>query len=155
MTSIKDQLRSDLTVAMKARDKDTTQTLRMVLTAISAEEVSGSAARELSDDEVITVLTRERRKRREAATAFEDGGRPEQAVAELAEAGIIERYLPAALSEQELDAMIVTAVTNAETVGLSGGRAMGAVMKELKPATAGRVDGSQLAGRVKKALGMG
>lgn len=155
MTNIKERIRADLTVAMKARDREVTGTLRMVLTSISAEEVSGKSARELSDEEVITVLTRERKRRREAATAFSDGDRPEQAAAEVAEAQIISGYLPSALSEQELDQLITTAVVNAQTVGLTGGRAMGAVMKELKPATAGRVDGGQLADMVKKALGMG
>lgn len=155
MTTIKEQIRADLTVAMKARDRETTGTLRMVLTAISAEEVSGSAARELSDQDVIVVLTRERKRRYEAAAAFKDGGRVEQAAVEESEAEIISGYLPAALSEAELEQLITTAVVNAQTVGLSGGRAMGAVMKELKPATVGRVDGGQLASLVRKALGMG
>jgi uncharacterized protein YqeY len=155
MTNLKEQIRADLTVAMKARNREVTGTLRMVLTAISAEEVSGKSARELSDDEVIAVLIRERKQRLEAAVAFAEGDRPEQAKTEEAEAELISGYLPSALSDQELDELIATAVVNAETVGLSGGRAMGAVMKDLKPATSGRVDGGRLAGLVKKSLGMG
>lgn len=155
MTNIKDEIRDDLTVAMKARDRDTTATLRMVLTAISAEEVSGSSARELTDDDVITVLTRERKRRHEAAEAFQDAGRSEQAAAELAEAEIISKYLPSALTDEEVAELVNAAVANAESAGLSGGRAMGAVMKELKPLTAGRVDGGKLAASVKTALGMG
>ncbi len=155
MSETKELLRSDLTTSMKAKDQVRTATLRMVLTAVSAEEVAGKSAKELSDEEVVAVLSRERKRRLEAAEAFESGDRPEQAAQELAEAEIIAGYLPQPLSSSELEALIVTAVTNAETLGLSGGRAMGAVMKELKPATAGRVDGGELAALVKRALGMG
>ena len=154
MTTLKQQIRADLTDAMRAKDRETLATLRMVLTAVSAEEVSGSVARELTDDEVIAVLVRERKRRQEAALAFADGGRIELAASEKAEAAIISRYLPTALSDEELDRLVVEAVANAEAAGLSGGRAMGAVMKELKPATAGKVDGSRLAGLVKQALGL-
>ena len=154
MTSLKQQIRADLTDAMRAKDRETLATLRMVLTAVSAEEVSGSAARELSDDEVIAVLVRERKRRQEAALAFTDGGRDELAAAEEAEAVIISRYLPTALSDEELAQLVAVAVANAEDAGLSGGRAMGAVMRELKPATAGKVDGSKLAGLVKQSLGL-
>lgn len=154
MTNLKQQMRVDLTEAMRAKDRATLATLRMVLTAVSAEEVSGSAARELTDDEVIAVLVRERKRRLEASLAFADGGRPEMAAAEDAEAEIISRYLPTALSKDELDRLVALAVQNAENGGLSGGRAMGAVMKELKPSTAGKVDGARLAGLVKQALGL-
>lgn len=154
MTTLKKQIRADLTDAMRAKDRDTLATLRMVLTAISAEEVSGSSARELTDDEVIAVLVRERKRRQEAAAAFSDAGRLELAATEESEAEIISRYLPTALSEDELDRLVATAVANAEAVGLSGGRAMGAVMKELKPTTAGKADGARLAGLVKQSLGM-
>lgn len=151
---MKQQIRADLTDAMRAKDRETLATLRMVLTAMSAEEVSGSEARELADDEVITVLVRERKRRQEAALAFTDAGRQELAASEDAEAAIIARYLPTALSDDDLDRLVATAVANADAAGLSGGRAMGAVMKELKPVTAGKVDGARLAGLVKQALGM-
>lgn len=154
MTTLKQQLRADLTEAMRSQDRETLATLRMLLTAVTAEEVSGSSVRELSDDEVVTVLVRERKRRQEAALAFTEGDRPELAASEKAEAEIISRYLPAALSDEELERLVAAAVASAESDGLSGGRAMGAVMKELKPATAGKVDGARLAGLVKQALGL-
>jgi uncharacterized protein YqeY len=154
MTGLKQQIRTDLTEAMRAKDRDTLAALRMVLAAISAEEVSGSSARVLTDDEVIAVLVRERKRRQEAALAFTDAGRLELAASEKDEAEVISRYLPTALSDEDLDRLVATAVANAEADGLSGGRALGAVMKELKPATAGKVDGSKLAGLVKQSLGL-
>src|SRR5499427_5976533 len=106
MAALKDRLRSDLTAAMKARDEVTVRTLRMALTSVSKEEVAGASARELSDDEVITVLTREAKRRREAADAFAAAGRDEQAEAERAEGVILDGYLPAQLSDEELAAMV-------------------------------------------------
>lgn len=155
MSELKDRIRADLTASMKARDVETTSTLRMLLTAISAEEVAGKQARELSDDEVVTVLTREQKRRKEAAGTFADAGRADRAAAEQAEAEIIATYLPQQLAADELNALIAEAVSSAAEQGLSGGRAMGAVMKSLKPATAGRVDGAELAAAVKAALGLG
>jgi uncharacterized protein YqeY len=154
MSETKNLLRKDLTTSMKAKDQLRTATLRMVLTAVSAQEVAGKTAKELSDQEVVSVLTREKKRRLEAAEAFTTGQRPEQAAKELSEAEIIAGYLPRQLTDSEMQQLIVTAVTNAETVGLSGGRAMGAVMKELKPLTTGRVEGGQVAVLVKRALGM-
>ena len=89
MTGLKDRLQADLTTAMKARDELRSATLRMVLTAVKNEEVSGKSARELDDDEVVAVLGREAKKRREAAEAFDDGGRPERAERERAEGEVI------------------------------------------------------------------
>src|ERR687890_1159426 len=106
MGALKDRLQSDLTAAMRARDELTTATLRMVLTAIGNEEVAGKAARELSDDEVLKVITREAKKRREAADAFTSGGRPDRAERELAEGTVLETYLPAQLSDDELTALV-------------------------------------------------
>ncbi len=121
----------------------------MVLTAITNEEVSGKSARELSDAEVITVLSREAKKRREAAEAFDAGARPEKATLERAEGDVIAKYLPVQLSEEELAKMIADAI--AET-GASGPAGMGLVMKALSPKIAGRADGATVSAAVKAAL---
>ena len=149
MPALKDRLQSDLHTAMKARDELTTATLRMVLTAIGNEEVAGKAARELSDDEVLKLVTREAKKRREAATAFRDGGREDRAERELAEEQVLSAYLPVQLSDDELAALVRDAV--AET-GASGPQGMGAVMKVVNPRVAGRADGGRVAAAVKAAL---
>jgi uncharacterized protein YqeY len=146
---LKDQLQSDLTDAMRAKDDIRRSTLRMALTAITNEEVSGKVARELSDDDVLKVLSRELKKRKEAATAFTDAGQSERAATELAEARVIESYLPAQLSDDEV-ADIVAAVI-AET-GASGPGAMGQVMKGVQPRVAGRADGGRVAAEVKRQL---
>jgi uncharacterized protein YqeY len=147
--SLKDALQADLTAAMKARDELTTATLRMVLTAVGTEEVAGKTARTLSDDEVLKVLTREAKKRREAAEAFRSGGATERAERELAEEQVLTGYLPAQLSDDELAALTRQAV--AET-GASGPQGMGAVMKVLTPQVAGRADGGRVAAAVRAAL---
>ncbi|MCB0916184.1 MAG: GatB/YqeY domain-containing protein [Actinobacteria bacterium] len=155
MTSLKNTLQTDLTVAMRAGDAESVRTIRMVLTAITQAEVSGKAAHELTHDDEVAILSTELKRRRESAEAFSDAGRPELAEAELAEADVIARYLPQPLTEAELAALVAAAVDQAEAEGLQGGRAMGAVMKALKPQTAGRCDGAVLAGMVKQALGLG
>ncbi|WP_344656055.1 GatB/YqeY domain-containing protein [Catenulispora subtropica] len=149
MTELKEKLRTDLTAAMKGRDELVTATLRMALTAIGNEEVAGKEARELSDAEVVQVLTREAKKRREAAEAFADGGRPEQAEREKAEGEVLARYLPAQLSDEELNALVAQAI--AET-GAEGPKGMGLVMKALNPKIAGRAEGGRVAAAVKAAL---
>jgi len=149
MPTLKDQLRADLTTAMKARDETRTRTLRMALTAISNEEVSGTAARDLTDEEVTKILTREAKRRREAATAFADAGRADQAAAERAEEDVLASYLPAQLSDDELGALVAAAI--AET-GASGPSGMGQVMKVVAPRVAGRADGSRVAAMVKSRL---
>lgn len=154
MSSLKQTMQSDLTTAMRAGDADTVRTLRMVLTSITQAEVSGTQAHELSEADEVALLSTELKRRKESAEAFRAAGRDELADAEDAEAVVIQRYLPQPLSDAELDEMIAAAVANAEATGATGGRAMGAVMKELKPGTAGRVDGAELAARVKAALGM-
>jgi len=146
---LKSRLHADLTVAIKARDELRTATLRMVLSAITNEEVSGSAARQLSDDEVLKVLAREGKKRREAAEAFAAGNRPELAAREQAEGEVIDEYLPAQLSDDELRALVTQAVTQS---GASGPQAMGAVMKVANPLVAGRADGGRVAAEVKRQL---
>lgn len=155
MTSLKETLQSDLTDAMRASDADTVRTLRMVLTAITQAEVSGTAAHALTPADETAILTSELKKRRESAEAFDGAGRGELADAERAEAAVIQRYLPEPLTAEETATLVAAAVADAEAAGLTGGRAMGAVMKSLKPATAGRVDGAVLAAEVKSALGMG
>jgi uncharacterized protein YqeY len=150
MTQLKARLRSDLTDAMKQRDELTTATLRMLLTAVSTEEVSGSAARELADDEVLKVVNREAKKRREAAEAFSNAGRSEQAERELAEETVLARYLPTQLEDAELTELV--AETIRET-GASGPRQLGLVMKSLSPKVAGRADGKRISEEVRRQLG--
>ena len=148
-TTLKAQLRTDLTTAMKARDELRSATIRMTLAAITNEEVAGKVARELSDDEVLKVLGRELKKRKEAAEAFAGAGRGEQAAREEAEGEVLTAYLPAQLSDEELQVLVDAAV--AET-GAEGPRGMGAVMKVLTPRVAGRADGSRVAAAVKAKL---
>jgi uncharacterized protein YqeY len=150
MPTLKDQLRADLTAAMKARDETRTRTLRMALTSISTEEVSGAAAHALSDDDIVKIITREAKRRREAAAAFADAGRDEQAAAELAEEDVLATYLPAQLEDSELTAMISAAI---EETGASGPAGIGKVIKVVTPQVAGRADGSRVAAMVRSQLG--
>lgn len=152
MASLKESLQEDLTSAIRAKDSSVTATLRMVLSAITNEEVAGKVARELSDQEVMQVLTREAKKRKEAATAFDDASRPELADKEREELAIISRYLPEALSEEEISKIIADAVAEVTANGQSGPSAMGAVMKLVTPQVSGRSDGGQVAAAVKAAL---
>lgn len=150
---LKEQLQSDLTTAMKAQDKVTLDTIRMVLTAITNAEVAGAAARELTDDDVIGVLSSEAKRRREAADVYAGAGEEQRAAAERAELSVIERYLPSALSEEEIRALVAAAVAEVAAAGASGPKAMGAVMKIVQPQVRGRADGSRVAALVKEALG--
>ena len=152
MAALKDRLRTDLTTAMKARDEVRSSTLRMVLTAITNAEVSGKVARELSDDDVLGVLATEAKKRREAASAFADGGRAEMAAKEEAEAAVIADYLPAQLNADEINELVGAAIaqTGAADEGL---RAMGKVMGILQPQVKGRADGAAVAAEVRRQLG--
>lgn len=152
MSTLKDQLRTDLTSAMKARDKERAGTLRMVMASITEAEVAGKEAKELTDDEIITILTREAKKRREAATAFADGGRAEQAEKETAEAAVITEYLPAQLSAEEISDLVSKAIaqTGAAEEGM---RAMGKVMGALGAQVKGRADGGVVAAEVRRQLG--
>lgn len=147
--SLKEQLHSDLTDAMRAKDDVRRSTLRMVLTAITNEEVAGRQARQLSDDEVQKVLAREVKKRKEAATAFTDAGRPDRATAELAEAAVVEGYLPAQLGDEELAAIVTTVIAD---TGAAGPQAMGQAMKAVRPIIAGRADGGRIASEVMRQL---
>jgi uncharacterized protein YqeY len=152
MTTLKDRLRADLTAAMKGRDEVRASTLRMVLTAITNAEVSGKSARELSDDDVVGVLSTEAKKRREAATAFEEGGRTEMAAKEHAEAAVIADYLPEQLSAQEIEQIVSAAVAQTGAAG-EGMRAMGKVMGVVQPQVKGRADGAAVAAEVRRQLG--
>ncbi len=150
MSDLKDRLRTDLTAAMKARDALRASTLRMTLTEVTNAEVAGTSARELSDAEVLEVLDREAKKRREAADAFEEAGRGELAGKERAEGEIIAEYLPAQLSDEELSAIVGSAV---DEVGASGMKDMGKVMKVVQPQVKGRAEGGRVAAAVRARLG--
>ena len=143
--NIKALLIDDLHSAMQNRDQLRTGTIRMVLTAIKNEEVSGKEARELSDAEVITVLSREAKKRSEAAEAYEQAGAKDRAATEKAEGEIIATYLPAQLSESEIKDLISAAIVE---TGASGPQQMGLVMKSIQPKIAGRADGSKVSSMV-------
>jgi len=147
--SIKESLRSDLTEAIRGRDEITSSTIRMVLTAITNEEVAGKEARVLSDDEVITVLSREAKKRREASEAFENAGRADKAALEKAEGEVIAKYLPAQLGIDDIKKMISDAIAS---TGAAGPADMGKVMGAVKPLIAGKADGSIVSTLVKEAL---
>ena len=149
MNELKERLRADLNTAMRARDSVRLRTLRMVLTSITNEEVSGDTARELSDDEIVKVLIREARKRREAAEAFESAGRAEQAAAERAERDVLASYLPAQLTDDELTAIVSAAIAETGATGMPG---MGKVMKTVTPRVAGRADGARVAAEARRQL---
>jgi uncharacterized protein len=152
VNELKERLRADLTDAMRSRDQVRLRTLRMALTAITNEEVAGSATRELSEDDVLKVLTREAKKRREAADAFAAAGRADQAEAERAEGEVLAGYLPAQLSDEELAGLVAAAVAETGAVGLPG---MGKVMKAATPRVAGRADGARVAAEVRRQLAAG
>ena len=149
MAELKDRLRADLNTAMRARDQVRLRALRMALTSITNEEVAGASARDLSDEEVVKVLTREAKKRREAAEAFGAAGRDEQAAAERAEGDVLATYLPAQLGDEELAALVGAAITE---TGASGMKGMGQVMKLVQPRVAGRADGKRVSDEVKRQL---
>jgi uncharacterized protein len=152
MSDLKDRLRADLTTAIKARDEVRSSTLRMVLTAITNAEVSGKAARELTDEDVLDVLTSEGKKRREAAEAFEAAGRAEQAAKERAEFDVLTDYLPEQLTADEIAALVSQAIESTGA-GQDGVRAMGKVMGTLQPRVKGRADGGAVAAEVRRQLG--
>jgi uncharacterized protein YqeY len=146
---LKETLKSDLTEAIRSSDKVVSGTIRMVLTAITNEEVSGKEARVLSDEEIITVLSREAKKRREAAEEFAKAGRTDRAADEKAEGEVIAKYLPAQLSEDDIKKLIADAVAS---TGAAGPADMGKVMGAIKPKIAGKADGALVSSLVKAAL---
>jgi len=150
MGTLKDRLNDDLRTAMKGRDELTTSTLRMALAAVRNAEVSGVQARDLSDDEVLGVLTKEAKKRREAAAAFDGAGRAEQAAKENAEGEILDHYLPVQLSDAEIAELVAGAL---QAGGFSGKGQMGPAMKAAQAAVAGRAEGGRVAAEVRRQLG--
>lgn len=150
MAALKDRLRADLTTALKARDSLRAGTIRMVLAAITNAEVAGKQAKELTDDDVIGVLTTEAKKRREAAEAFDSGGRPELAQKERDEAAVLADYLPEPLSDDEISAIVAAAI---EQTGADSMKQMGQVMGVVTPQTKGRADGAAVAAEVRRRLG--
>jgi uncharacterized protein YqeY len=152
MSALKDRLRTDLVTAIKGRDEVRSSTLRMLLTAITNAEVAGKTQVELSDDDIIGVLSTEAKKRREAATAFEDGGRTEMAAKERAELAVLTDYLPAQLGEDEIADIVAKAIeqTGAAADGMRG---IGKVMGVVQPQVKGKADGSAVAAEVRRQLG--
>ena len=154
MGELKDRRLPDLTDSTKSQDKLRTATLRMLLAAIQTEEVSGKQARELSDAEVLKVLTRESRKRSEAAEIYTQNGRGELAAEEHAEGRIIDEYLPTPLTEAEVADVVNTAIAQvAEEIGERPSvKQMGLVMKAATAIADGRADGSRISAAVKQRL---
>ncbi|TYL54881.1 GatB/YqeY domain-containing protein [Nocardioides sp. BGMRC 2183] len=152
MSTLKARIRTDLTTAMKAREEVRSSTLRMVLSAITNAEVAGAVAKELTDEEIIGVLSTEAKKRREAAVAFEEGGRAESAAKERAEAAVITEYLPAQLSPEEIAGIVSDAVEKLGVAG-EGPKAMGKVMGVVQPQVKGKADGAAVAAEVRRQLG--
>ena len=152
MNQLKDQLQADLTNAMRSRDQVRLRTLRMALTSIRTEEVAGASEHELSDADVLKVLTREAKKRREAAEAFAAAGRDEQAAAERDEGDVLAGYLPAQLPDDELARLVTAAISE---TGATGMRGLGQVMKVVTPQLAGRAEGGRVAAEVRRQLSAG
>ncbi len=149
MGTLKDRLNEDLHTAMKARDELTTSTLRMTLSAVRTAEVAGHAARDLSDDEILTVLAKESKKRREAATAFADAGRVDQSAKERAEGEVIERYLPKQLTDAEIADLVAGALSAG---GFTTKAQLGPAMKAAQAAVAGRAEGGRVVAEVRRLL---
>ena len=152
---MKDRLQSDLTEAMRARDDVRVATLRMALAAITKAEVAGKQHVELSDSEVVGVLRSEQKKRVEAAALYEQGGRADRAARERAEAEVLAGYLPPAVDDATLDAIVAEEVATVTATGATGGKAMGAVVKAVKERVGDGADGARIAAVVKTALGLG
>jgi uncharacterized protein len=150
-STLKERLRSDLTAAIRDRDKIKSGTIRMVLTAITEAEVAGSEAVELSDQQVLDVVIREAKKRREAETAYADAGRAELAEKERAESDVLADYLPQQLTQEHIEAIVADAIASTGAVEL-GMKGMGKVMAQLAPQTKGKADGSVVAAEVRRQL---
>ena len=146
---LKEKLQADLTDAIRSRNEVVSGTVRMLLAAITNEEVAGKAAQVLTDAEIITVLSREAKKRREAVEAYTQAKRDDLAGKEKAEAAVIANYLPEQLSEDEIKKLIADAIAETDAKGPAG---MGLVMKVLQPKIAGKADGGVVSGLVKAAL---
>lgn len=151
--SLKDTIKSDLTAAMKSGDETGRSTLRMALAAITNAEVAGDEAVQLTDEQVIAVLQAEAKKRTEAAEIYSQAGRSEAAAKERAELAVLERYLPAAMSEDDIRTVVAEEVAAAAASGNSGPKAMGVVVKAVRGRVGAGADGSVVARLVKDALG--
>ncbi|GDX33324.1 hypothetical protein LBMAG16_01550 [Actinomycetes bacterium] len=152
MTNLKDQLRADLTASMKARIEVETSTLRMTLAAIMNAEVAGDEAKELTNEQVQEVVRAEAKKRAESADIYKDAGRTEAETAERSELAILERYLPAAMSDADLEQIVDQEVAAATSQGLTGPKAMGAVVKAVRNRAGAGADGAKIANLVKSRL---
>ncbi len=154
MGSMKTRLKADLVTAMKAKDELTKSTLRMALAAIAVEEVAGKVARDLSEAEELVVLTREVNKRKDSAEAYTAGNRPELAEKELAEAEILRGYLPAPLTDVELDGLVAAEVAAVATAlgAAPTMKQMGQVIKAVNARAQGRAEGAAIAAKVRAAL---
>ena len=150
--AVKPQLQEDLTAAMRSRDDVAVATLRMLLTAVRKAEVAGKAEVELSDDDIIAVVRSEVRKRGEASEMYRTGGRPELADRESAEADVLRRYLPAEIDNDVLTGIVAEEVANATAAGVTGGKAMGTVVKAVRERVGNQADGARVAAAVKAAL---
>ena len=150
--TIKQRLQADLTTAMKARDEIATSTIRMLRSAITNAEVAGESAVELTDGQAIAVLQSEAKQRVESAEVYEQNGRAESAAKERAELEVIERYLPAAMSDAELEAIVDAEVAAAAASGAEGGKAMGQVIKAVRERAGASADGARIAALVKSKL---
>ena len=153
MTTLKDRIKSDITEAMKAREEAKLSTLRMVLSALQNAEVAGDEAIVLTDDQAIAVLRSEAKKRAESAQIYSEAGRTDAATKERAEQAIIEAYLPAAMSDEDVAKIVAEEVANAAAAGATGGKAMGAVVKAVRDRVGASADGGKIAALVKSALG--
>ena len=153
VTTFKDRIKADITVAMRAREEAKLSTLRMVLSAIQNAEVAGDEAIVLTDDQTIKVLQSEAKKRAESAQIYADAGRTEAAAKERAELEVIEAYLPAAMSDDEVAAIVADEISKAAAAGHTGGKAMGAVVKAVRDRVGSGADGGKIAALVKSALG--
>ena len=153
MTTFKDRIKADITEAMKARDEAKLSTLRMVLSAIQNAEVAGDEAIVLTDEQAMKVLQSEAKKRSESAQIYSDAGRADAAAKERAELAVIEAYLPAAMSDDEVAAIVADEVAKAAAAGQTGGKAMGSVVKAVRDRVGSGADGGKIAALVKSALG--
>lgn len=152
VSALKDQLKADLTNAMKSRNEIETSTLRMALAAIMNAEVAGDQAVELTDAQVLAVMSSEAKKRAESAQIYKDAGRHDAEIAERAELAILERYLPAQLSDADLEKLVDSAIVEAAKQGLTGPKAMGAVVKAVRGEAGSGADGAKIANLVKAKL---
>ena len=153
MTNLKDQLKADLTISMKARNEVETSTLRMTLAAIMNAEVAGDEAKELTNEQVQAVVSSEAKKRAESADIYKEAGRVDAEAAERAELGILQKYLPAQLSDNDLEKIVEEQIAVAASSGLTGPKAMGAVVKAVRTQAGSGADGAKIANLVKLKLG--